>query len=243
MRAVEEVRENKRFTITSLSLHFLKSNVHFFTKLCLINLSFRNCVQNWCWRCLRKNTNWNCRPVGWTFRHNTVRNTKTSWVMWSQGMRHGYHMEPVNWSSSLWSRGMHHRQERRNSSRPFQLGRSCAQCFGTEKAFYLWISCLKAPQSMQVSIATHLKNCAARYGISDLACLAVVLWWFMTAPAHTHYFRKISSRHFAGNNLIIPYSPDITLSDFHLFLRLKSFLACWLFHDDREVKILTMCLA
>jgi hypothetical protein len=33
---------------------------------CLINLSFGNCVQTGCWRCLRKNTNWNCRPVRWT---------------------------------------------------------------------------------------------------------------------------------------------------------------------------------
>ena len=37
--AVEEkIRENRRFTITSLSLHFLKFHGHFFTKLCLMNL-------------------------------------------------------------------------------------------------------------------------------------------------------------------------------------------------------------
>ena len=43
MPAVEgKNRENRRFTITSL--HFLKFHGHFFTKLCLINLSFGDCV-------------------------------------------------------------------------------------------------------------------------------------------------------------------------------------------------------
>ena len=56
--AVEEkIRENRRFTITSLSLHFLKFHGHFFTKLCQINLSFRNCVQTGWRRCLQKNIN------------------------------------------------------------------------------------------------------------------------------------------------------------------------------------------
>ena len=49
VRAVEEkIRENRQFTIMSLSLHFLKFHCHFFTKLCLINLSFGYCVHNEC---------------------------------------------------------------------------------------------------------------------------------------------------------------------------------------------------
>jgi hypothetical protein len=49
--------------------------------------------------------------------------------------------------------------------------------------------------------------------------------------------RKISSRHFAGNNSIIPpYSPDLAPSDFHVFLNLKSFLGGRRFHGDNEVK-------
>jgi len=47
VRAVEEkIRENRRFTITSLSLHFLKFRCHFFTKVCVINISFRNCAED-----------------------------------------------------------------------------------------------------------------------------------------------------------------------------------------------------
>jgi len=58
VRAVEgKFRENRRFIITSLSLLFLKFHGHFFKKLCLINLSFRNCVHTRCRKCLRKNTN------------------------------------------------------------------------------------------------------------------------------------------------------------------------------------------
>jgi hypothetical protein len=49
--------------------------------------------------------------------------------------------------------------------------------------------------------------------------------------------RKISSRHLAGNNSIIPhYSPDLAPSDFHVFLHLKTFLGGRRFHDDSEVK-------
>ena len=36
---------------------FLKFHRHFFTKLCLINSSFRNCVRVGCRKCLRKYTN------------------------------------------------------------------------------------------------------------------------------------------------------------------------------------------
>ena len=68
----------------------------------------------------------------------------------------------------------------------------------------------------------------------------------MTMPAQTLPLqRKVSSRHLAGNNSIIPpYSPDLAPSDFHLFLHLKSFLAGWWFHDDNEVKdAVTICFA
>jgi hypothetical protein len=41
---------------------FLTFHGHFLTKLCLINLSFGNCVHAERRRCLRKNTNWNGRP-------------------------------------------------------------------------------------------------------------------------------------------------------------------------------------
>jgi hypothetical protein len=45
-------------------------------------------------------------------------------------------------------------QIKKNSNRPFQLASWCAQWFGTENAFYLWNSCLRAQQSMQVSVVS-----------------------------------------------------------------------------------------
>jgi histone-lysine N-methyltransferase SETMAR len=40
-----------------------------------------------------------------------------------------------------------------------------------------------------------------------------------------------------------PHSPDVVPSDFHLFLHLKSFLAGRRFHDDSEVKEAVLCIA
>jgi hypothetical protein len=52
VHAVEEkIQENRRFTISSLSLHFPQFHRHF-TKLCLINFVFGNCVHAGCRRCL-----------------------------------------------------------------------------------------------------------------------------------------------------------------------------------------------
>jgi hypothetical protein len=78
---------------------------------------------------------------------------------------------------------------------PFQLARSCAQCFVAEKAFCLWNSCLKAQQSTQMCIATHLRNCIVRSRTSDVACLVGLLLCFMTMPAHTHCGSNARSPH------------------------------------------------
>ena len=56
---------------------FPKFHGHFFTKLCLINSGFRNCVHAEYWRCLWKNSSWNGRPVHWPFWHDTVRKVIT----------------------------------------------------------------------------------------------------------------------------------------------------------------------
>ena len=105
------------------------------------------------------------------------------------------------------------------------------------------------PQGSTINAGVYcdtLKNCVARSRISDVACLAWVLWWFMTTPAHTLPT--------ATQNLITtfgweqfdhpPYSPDLAPSDFYLFLHLKSFLAGRRFHDNNEVKeAVTTCFA
>ena len=83
VRAVEEkIRGKRRFTTISLSPAIsLKFHCQFFTKFCLIKLRFGNCGHTACWRCLRKDTNWNIRAIHWTFWHNAVRKAKTSWAI------------------------------------------------------------------------------------------------------------------------------------------------------------------
>ena len=159
-------------------------------------------------------------------------------------MRHGCHVKPLNWSSSSWSGGTLHCQQRGDSSRPLLLGTSCAQCFGTEKVFCLMTSCLKAPQSTQVSVETHFKYCNARSRISDMAYLPGVLRWFITTPAHTLLLQcKISYDIWLGTIRSFPYSPDLPPSDF-MFLHLKSFLAGQWFHDDsEESRYHVLCIA
>jgi histone-lysine N-methyltransferase SETMAR len=40
-----------------------------------------------------------------------------------------------------------------------------------------------------------------------------------------------------------PYSPDLGPSDFHLSLHLKSFPACWRFHNNKIKEAVTTCFA
>jgi hypothetical protein len=56
------------------------------------------------------------------------------------------------WLMKIWCVQWKRRFKRTDDS-PFRHF-PCAQCFGTENMFCLWISCLKAQQSTQVSIAT-----------------------------------------------------------------------------------------
>ena len=49
VRAVEEnIRENRRFTITSLSLHFPQISQSLLHEIVSDKFSFRNCVHAWC---------------------------------------------------------------------------------------------------------------------------------------------------------------------------------------------------
>jgi hypothetical protein len=70
--------------------------------------------------------------------------------------------------------GTHHRQKIKIQTYHFNL-QDHVQCFGTEKAFCLWNSCLKAQQSTQMYIVTHVRNCIMRSRTSDVACLVRVL--------------------------------------------------------------------
>jgi hypothetical protein len=64
VRTVEEnIQENRRFTISSLSLHFPQISLSIFTKYCLTNFVFRNCVHAGYRSCCGKTQNEKGRPV------------------------------------------------------------------------------------------------------------------------------------------------------------------------------------
>ena len=175
---------------------FLKFHSHFLKKLCLINLSFGNCVH-----------------AGAEDAYGRTQiETAGQCVGLSDMIQWGrpYLLEPCSHrgrdmgvARNLWIEAAIHEVEAHFIANKDEI--HSAQCFGTEKAFCLWTSYLKASHSTQVSIVTHLKNCVTRSSISNVACLSGMLWWFMTTPVHTLLpQRKISSQHLAGNNLIIP---------------------------------------
>ena len=102
----------------------------------------------------------------------------------SHGTRHGCHTKPPNLSSSPWIGGTLHRQQRQSSSRPLQLRRLSAQCFGTEKAFFRALGQISGPSSLLFSWysafsprvkkvqceAAHTHSCSAEKPLSARLC-------------------------------------------------------------------------
>ena len=172
VRAVEEkIRENRRFTITSLSLHFPQISRSLLHEIVSGELEFRKLCARWVPKMLTEEHKLKrqASALGFLTRYSEEGDNFLSRLV--KGDETGVsHATPESKQQSMEWR--HTSSPRRNSRRPLQLERSCAQCSGTERAFCLRTSCLKAPQSTQVSIATHLKNCVVRSRISDMACLA-----------------------------------------------------------------------
>ena len=137
---------------------FLKFHCHFSTKFCLIILSFGDCVHAGWQRCFWKNTKRQASTFDFLTQYSDESKSFLSHVVTGN----------ETWVSHEAPKSKQQSMEWRHTSLPTKTnfkwttsnGRLCAQCFGTEKAFCLWTSCPKASQSMQVSIATHLKNCA-----------------------------------------------------------------------------------
>jgi len=126
-------------------------------------------------------------------------------------------------------------QTKPDSSRPLQLGRSSAQCFESEKAFCLWTSCLKAPQSIAGVCCDTIKKLwrLIQNKRRGMLSRAVVMIHDNTCP---HCNAKSHHDIWLGTIWSSPYSPDLLPSDFHLFMHLKSFLAGRQFHEHNEVK-------
>ena len=161
--------------------------------------------------------------------------------MLSQGMRHGCCMKPLNQSSSSWSGGTLHRQQRQNSSRPLQLGRSCAQCFGAEKASYL-----KAPQSIAGFYCNtqKLRRWIQNERLGMLSRAVVMIRDNTCLHCNANSLHDIWLGTIRSRPLPPPCNPELAPSDFHVFLHLKSFLAGRRFRGVIEVKeAITTCFA
>jgi len=101
-----------------------------------------------------------------------------------------------------------------------------------------------APQSMQVSVATHLKKfrCVVQNKQRGMLSWGVVMIHDNNRP-HTATQTLITTFGWEQFNHP-PYSPDLEPSDLHLFLYLKFFLAGQWFDDNNEVKeAVTTCFA
>jgi len=177
VHAVEEkIRENRRFTITSLSLHLPQILWSLLHEIVSDKLKFQKLYTRWVPKMLTEEHKLKrqagvldfltrCSEEGNNFLSRVVTGDET-WVS---------HTTPESKQQSM---------EWRHTSSPNEVKfkqttstwKIMCTVFWDRKAFCLWTSCLKAPQSMQVSIATHLKNCIVRSRISDTACLTRVLW-------------------------------------------------------------------
>jgi hypothetical protein len=204
VHAVEEkIQENRWFSISSLSLHFPQISPSLLHEIVSDKLCFRKLCSRWVPKMLtdEHKMKWHSSLTfltqyseqGDDFLSHIVIGDET-WVLHITPESKQQSMELRHTSSPI----------KRNSNRPCQLVRSCAQCFGTETAFCSWNSRPKAQKSTQVSTATHLRNCVVRSRTSNVACLVRVLWCFMTIPAHTLPPQRKILWHLVGNNLIIP---------------------------------------
>ena len=157
-------------------------------------------------------------------------------------MRHGCSTKPLNRSSNPWSGGTSSPTKTKFKQTTSTWKVMCTM-FWDRKAFCLWNSCLKAPQSIAgvycntQKLRRLIQN--KRRGILNRAVVMI----HDSTCLHTAMQNLITTFGWEQFNHP-PYSPDLVPSDFHLFLRLKSFLAGRWFHEHNEVKeAVTMCFA
>jgi len=172
VREVEEkIRENRQFNIMSLSLHFPKISRSLLHEIVSDKLKFRKSCARWVPKMLAEEQKWKRQASaldfltrysdeGDHFLSHVVTGEET-WVLQATPESKQQSMKWRHTSSPTKTKF-----KQTTSTRKIM----CTVFWG-RKAICLWTSCLKAPQSTQVSIATHLKNGVTRSRISDVACL------------------------------------------------------------------------
>ena len=172
VRAVEEkISQNRRFTIMPISLLFLKFHDHFFTKLCLINLSFVICAH-----CVLK-----MLREGHKLKQQA--STLDFLTQYSEkGKNFLTHVVTGNetWVSHEAPKSKQQSMQCRHTSSPTKMKfkqtastrKVMCTMFWDKKGVLLVDFLPQVSQSTQVSVAIQFKNCDARSRISDMACLA-----------------------------------------------------------------------
>ena len=120
----EKIRENRQFTITPLSLHFPQISRSLLHEIVSDKLKFRKLCARWEDAYEEHKFKWQDSALDFLTRYSEEADNFLRHVV--AGARHGCRTKHLNRSSSPRSGGTLHRQQRRNSSKPLQLGRTCA---------------------------------------------------------------------------------------------------------------------
>jgi len=196
VRAVEEkIRENRWFTISSLSLHFPQISRSLLHKIVCDELRFQKLCACWVPKMLMEEHKLKWQASAMDFLtwyseegNNFLSHTITGDETWVSHATPELKQQSMEWRHTSLPTKMKFKQT--TSTRKIMC-----TVFWDRKGVLLVDFLPQAPQSTQVSFVTRLKNCVMQSKISDMACLARVLWWFMTTPTLTHCRRNAKSHH------------------------------------------------
>ena len=247
VRAFEgKIKENRRFTITSLSLHFPQISRSLLHEILSDKLKFRKLCARWVSKMLTEEHRLKRQASALDFltRYSEKVNNFLSrvvtgdetWVL---------HATPESKQQSM---------EWRHTSSPiktkFKQTTSTQKIMCTvfwDKKGVLLVDFL--PQGFTINTGVYCDTLQKLCRAIQNKRRGMLSWGVVMVHDNARPYTGAATR-----NLIMtfgwdqfnhpPYSPDLAPSDFHLFLHLKSFLASRRFHDDNEVKeALTSCFA
>jgi hypothetical protein len=145
VRAAEaKVREDRQFTISSLSLHFQQISRNLLCETVTHRLDFRELCSRWVPKMLSEEHKKKRAASAFAFltRYSEQGDGRLSEIVTDDETWVSHLIR--NRSNNLWSGGTPRRRKSTNSSRPFQPARSCLQFFVIGKEYCLLNSCLKA---------------------------------------------------------------------------------------------------
>jgi len=247
VRAVEEkIRENRQFTIMSLSLHFPQISRSLLHEIVSDKLKFWKLCAQWVLKMLTEEhkLKWQASALDFLTRYSEEGDNFLSHVVTGD----------ETWVSHATPESKQQFMEWRHTSSPTKT--KFKQTTSTQKitctVFWdrkgvLLVDFL--PQGSTINTGVYCDT------LKKLCCaiqnkrLGMLSWGVVMIHGNAHSHTAATTQ-----NLITtfgweqfdhpPYSPDLVPSDFHLFLHFKSFLAGQWFHDNSEAKkAVTTCFA